>query len=71
MMVEQRVFFASEQEALNYGYRPCGHCLREKYRQWKETSTTGSGSASAVGITSAGNATGDSDKTVAAQKPKP
>ncbi len=30
-----RVFFASEQEALDHEYRPCGHCLREKYRRWK------------------------------------
>lgn len=71
MMVEQRVFFASEQEALSCGYRPCGHCLREKYRQWKETSATGSGSARDAGTANVGSATGDSGKTVAAQKPEP
>lgn len=35
MKVENRVFFASEAEAINLGYRPCGHCMPEAYRQWK------------------------------------
>ena len=30
-----RVFFADEATALAAGYRPCGNCLREKYRQYK------------------------------------
>jgi methylphosphotriester-DNA--protein-cysteine methyltransferase len=30
-----RVFFNSEQEAVDNGYRPCGHCLKAKYTQWK------------------------------------
>jgi methylphosphotriester-DNA--protein-cysteine methyltransferase len=30
-----RVFFASETEARRMGYRPCGHCMREKYLEWK------------------------------------
>ena len=30
MKKENRVFFSSEQEALNNGYRPCGHCMIEK-----------------------------------------
>jgi methylphosphotriester-DNA--protein-cysteine methyltransferase len=38
MSFSHRVFFATEQEALDHGYRPCGHCLREKYRQWKANS---------------------------------
>ena len=29
-----RVFFASEQDALAAGYRPCGHCLKPKYKAW-------------------------------------
>ena len=33
--VAQRVFFASEADALAAGYRPCGSCLREKYAIWK------------------------------------
>lgn len=28
MKVENRVFFVSEAEARNAGYRPCGHCMR-------------------------------------------
>jgi methylphosphotriester-DNA--protein-cysteine methyltransferase len=32
--VQHRVFFADEETALAAGYRPCGHCLREKYRAW-------------------------------------
>lgn len=30
-----RVFFPSEDEAMQHGYRPCGHCLREAYQHWK------------------------------------
>ena len=30
-----RVFFADEAAAIAAGYRPCGSCLREKYRAWK------------------------------------
>lgn len=29
MKRENRVFFGSEEEALQYGYRPCGHCKRK------------------------------------------
>jgi len=32
--VQHRVFFADEEAAIAAGYRPCGHCLRSKYRQW-------------------------------------
>ncbi len=32
--VQHRVFFADEETARAAGYRPCGHCLRPKYRQW-------------------------------------
>jgi len=32
-----RVFFYSEQEALEAGYRPCGNCLRSKYLAWKQS----------------------------------
>ena len=35
MKKENRVFFGSEQEAIKNGYRPCGHCLREEFKQWK------------------------------------
>ena len=30
-----RVFFADEPTAIAAGYRPCGACLRERYRAWK------------------------------------
>ncbi len=32
-----RVFFADEKTALAAGYRPCGNCLREKYREYMES----------------------------------
>jgi hypothetical protein len=35
MKVENRVFFKDEEEALANGYRPCGHCLKYKYAEWK------------------------------------
>lgn len=34
MKPKNRVFFATEAEALAAGYRPCGHCLRAKYKAW-------------------------------------
>lgn len=33
---ENRVFFISEQEAQQENYRPCGHCMRKKYKTWKD-----------------------------------
>ncbi|MFN8336236.1 MAG: Ada metal-binding domain-containing protein [Cyclobacteriaceae bacterium] len=30
-----RVFFSSFQEAVSNTYRPCGHCMRAAYQQWK------------------------------------
>lgn len=35
LKVENRVFFNSEREAVQEGYRPCGHCMREDYMVWK------------------------------------
>ena len=29
-----KVFFADEKTALAAGYKPCGNCLREKYREY-------------------------------------
>lgn len=34
MSKENRVFFKSERDALAAGFRPCGNCLKEKYRKW-------------------------------------
>jgi len=35
LKVKNRMFFASEQEAIAAGYRPCGHCMKNVYQQWK------------------------------------
>ncbi len=35
MKRSNRVFFANEQEALESGYRPCAHCMKDKYLDWK------------------------------------
>lgn len=31
-----RVFFASQKEAINLGYRACGRCMKIDYAFWKE-----------------------------------
>lgn len=36
MKKENRVFFKDEKEAIALGYRPCGHCMSEKYWVWKD-----------------------------------
>lgn len=38
--VENRVFFADEQTAIAAGYRPCGRCMRERYRAWLRAGPT-------------------------------
>lgn len=35
MKKENRVFFESTEEAVLNGYRPCAHCLRHAYLEWK------------------------------------
>ncbi len=35
MKRENRIFFSSEKEAVNSGYRPCAHCMRNKYLSGK------------------------------------
>jgi len=35
MKKENRVFFISENEAINNGFRPCGNCMKVKYQKWK------------------------------------
>ncbi len=37
MKRENRIFFKTETEALAAGFRPCGHCMPDQYRQWKLT----------------------------------
>jgi methylphosphotriester-DNA--protein-cysteine methyltransferase len=33
--VKHRVFFRDERTAVAAGFRPCGCCMKEKYRRWK------------------------------------
>ena len=35
MRKENRVFFINEAEATASGFRPCRHCMREQYSEWK------------------------------------
>jgi methylphosphotriester-DNA--protein-cysteine methyltransferase len=35
MKRENRVFFSSEKEAIQNGFRPCGHCMKTEYLKWK------------------------------------
>ncbi len=34
--VQSRVFFADEEAAVAAGYRPCGTCLPDRYRLWRQ-----------------------------------
>jgi methylphosphotriester-DNA--protein-cysteine methyltransferase len=34
MKRENRIFFVSEDEAVNEGFRPCGHCMKTAYKKW-------------------------------------
>ena len=36
MKMQNRVFFVSEKEATRRGYRPCGHCMKSEYQNWKK-----------------------------------
>lgn len=36
--VQHRVFFKDEETAIAAGYRPCGGCMPEKYKIWKNQS---------------------------------
>lgn len=36
MKKSNRIFFYSEEEAVDLGFRPCGHCLRNQYVSWKK-----------------------------------
>lgn len=39
MKKENRVFFKDAAEAKANGFRPCGHCMRELYKEWKRVFT--------------------------------
>lgn len=34
MKAQNRVFFISETEAIEKGYRACGHCMCKAYKKW-------------------------------------
>lgn len=36
MKKQNRIFFASKEEAVQQGFRPCAHCLRNEYKKWKD-----------------------------------
>jgi methylphosphotriester-DNA--protein-cysteine methyltransferase len=40
MKKENRVFFKDEEDAVFHGYRPCAHCMPEKYKHWKNAQST-------------------------------
>jgi hypothetical protein len=33
---QHRVFFADEASAIAAGFRPCGMCMRDTYKKWRE-----------------------------------
>ncbi|MDD7886183.1 Ada metal-binding domain-containing protein [Flavivirga sp. 57AJ16] len=35
MKKENRIFFSSKEEALIFGFIPCGHCMKTEYNEWK------------------------------------
>jgi len=35
MKADNRVFFINIAKATSNGYRPCGHCMRQAYQDWK------------------------------------
>lgn len=39
MKRENRAFFASEEEAVKEGFRPCGHCMKIAYKKWIYSTT--------------------------------
>jgi methylphosphotriester-DNA--protein-cysteine methyltransferase len=36
MKKANRVFFQSASEAIHLGFRPCGHCMKQEYKKWKD-----------------------------------
>jgi len=36
MLKKNRVFFVDEHEAIAQGFRPCGHCMQQAYKKWKD-----------------------------------
>jgi methylphosphotriester-DNA--protein-cysteine methyltransferase len=40
MKRKNRIFFSSEDEAIENGFRPCGHCMRHEYKVWQNATTS-------------------------------
>ena len=40
MKIKSRVFFKTETEAIENGYRPCGHCMSAVYTVWRFNTVT-------------------------------
>ena len=36
MKRESRIFFGSANEAIENDFRPCGHCLKVEYKNWRQ-----------------------------------
>ncbi|MEQ9298958.1 MAG: Ada metal-binding domain-containing protein [Cyclobacteriaceae bacterium] len=36
MKRNNRVFFQGQEEAIAAGFRPCGHCMKSDYQNWKD-----------------------------------
>jgi len=36
MKKENRLFFEDQNEAILAGFRPCGRCMREEFKIWKQ-----------------------------------
>lgn len=47
---KNRVFFASEEDAISAGFRPCGICMRKRLRQWEKAQRL-EASADRLGLT--------------------
>jgi methylphosphotriester-DNA--protein-cysteine methyltransferase len=39
MKRENRVFFTSANQAIENGFRPCGHCMKTAYKLWIYSTT--------------------------------
>lgn len=37
MNIANRVFFRDEAAAIAAGYRPCAHCMRQRFERWRTT----------------------------------
>ena len=35
MKKENRIFFTNSNQAVNAGFRPCGHCMHNEFTNWK------------------------------------